>query len=210
MDLKQTYNKIAEDWYKDHKQDTWWVDGTNKFVSLLKTGSLVLDVGCGGGFKSQYLIRKGLRVIGIDFSEKMIGIAKRGVPSGTFFVMDMEDIAALQEEFDGIFMQAVLLHVPKKDIKKILNKILNKLKAGGYLYLAVKEKKSNGPEGELKIEADYGYAYERFFSYFKLDEIKEVLQKADFEIIYENVTPSGNARWIQVIGRKATRAIYLN
>ena len=41
MDLKSTYNKIAENWDKDHKKDTWWISGTDKFISLLKPGSLV-------------------------------------------------------------------------------------------------------------------------------------------------------------------------
>jgi hypothetical protein len=27
MDLKSTYNKIAEDWHKNHQQDDWWVEG---------------------------------------------------------------------------------------------------------------------------------------------------------------------------------------
>ena len=27
MNLKETYNKIAEDWFKDHKSDNWWIEG---------------------------------------------------------------------------------------------------------------------------------------------------------------------------------------
>ena len=82
--LKSTYNHIAEDWHKDHKEDTWWVEGTDKFVSFLKYNSLVLDVGCGAGVKSNYLINKGLKIVGLDFSEKMIEIAKREVPKVGF------------------------------------------------------------------------------------------------------------------------------
>ncbi len=77
MDLKDTYNKIAEDWHKDHTQDDWWVDGTLKFISLVGVGKEVLDVGCGAGTKSKFLKENGLSVTGIDFSEKMIEIAKR-------------------------------------------------------------------------------------------------------------------------------------
>ena len=35
MDLRSTYNKIAEDWFKDHHQDTWWQEGTEKFLEAL-------------------------------------------------------------------------------------------------------------------------------------------------------------------------------
>ncbi|KKS95847.1 hypothetical protein A3B05_02645 [Candidatus Giovannonibacteria bacterium RIFCSPLOWO2_01_FULL_43_160] len=202
MDLRETYNRIAEDWHKDHKQDNWWVEGTNKFVSLLKPNSLVLDAGCGAGNKSKYLIGKGLKVVGIDFSDKLIEIAKRETPSGKFFAMHINEADKLEEKFDGIFMQAVLLHIHKKDAKKTIKKLLDKLKLGGYLYIAVKEKKSGGADEEIKTENDYGYPYERFFSYFTLDEIKNLMKELELEISYENISSFGHTRWIQVIGKK--------
>ena len=202
MDLRETYNRIAEDWHKDHKQNNWWVEATNKFVSFLKPNDLVLDAGCGAGTKSKYLISKKLKVIGIDFSDKLIEIAKREAPSGNFFVMNISEADKLKEKFDGIFMQAVLLHIPKKDVAKIVNKLLGSLKSGGYLYIAVKEKKIGGADEEIKIENDYGYPYERFFSYFTLGEIKNLIKETGLEISYENVAPFEHERWIQVIGKK--------
>ncbi|MDD5489924.1 MAG: class I SAM-dependent methyltransferase [Candidatus Moranbacteria bacterium] len=156
MDLKDTYNKIAKDWHKDHSRDEWWVEGTDKFISSLKENDLVLDVGCGAGTKSKYLIGKKIRVIGIDFSEEMIKIAKKEVPAGRFEVLDLDDIESLPELFDGIFMQAVLLHVPKKEVVSKLRKAVKRLKKGGYLYIAVKEKRRDGPEEEIVSENDYG------------------------------------------------------
>jgi len=89
MNLKETYDKIAEDWHSDHKKDDWWIEETDKFISYLSKGDLVLDVGCAGGIKSKYLMQKGLNVVGIDFSEKMIEIAKREFPNGEFLVKDL-------------------------------------------------------------------------------------------------------------------------
>src|SRR3990172_5186854 len=157
MNLKETYNKIADNWSKDHKNDTWWIEGTDKFIAFLKRGDRVLDVGCGAGTKSKYLIAKGLDVTGIDFSEKMVEIASREVPRGKFLVLDMKDICALAEEYDGIFIQAVLLHIPKADVPGVLDCVNKKLKNGGYVYVAVKEKKAGGPEEEVLSEDDYGY-----------------------------------------------------
>lgn len=202
MDLKATYNRIAEDWFKDHHEDTWWIEGTDKFVSLLKPGSLVLDVGCGTGVKSQYLLDKGLKVIGIDFSEKMIEIAKREVPGATFHVADIKDLSGLQETFDGVLAQATLLHIPKAEAGDVVKGLRDKLNNGGYLYIAVKEKRENGKEEEILKEDDYGYEYERFFSYFTLPEIKKYISDAGMEVCYENVSLSGHTNWIQVICRK--------
>ncbi|TSC61703.1 MAG: methyltransferase family protein, partial [Parcubacteria group bacterium Gr01-1014_106] len=138
ISLKETYNRIGEEWHRDHQKDDWWVEGTDRFVSLLRPNALVLDVGCGGGTKSKYLMQKGLRVVGIDFSEKMVEIAQREVPTGTFHVCDLRDIGTLEHQFDGIFAQAVLLHVPKIEIPQTLTGMVGKLASGGYLYIAVK------------------------------------------------------------------------
>ncbi|OHA69226.1 MAG: hypothetical protein A3B24_00315 [Candidatus Wildermuthbacteria bacterium RIFCSPLOWO2_01_FULL_48_16] len=202
MNLRETYNRIAEEWHKDHQQEDWWVEGTDKFISFLKPGDSVLDVGCGGGTKYAYLVKKGLRVVGIDFSEKMIEIAKREVPEGTFLVLDLGDVDKLDYLFDGIFMQAALLHVPKKEVIGKLEKLTKKLKVGGYLYVGVKERKPEGVEEEIKTEDDYGYPYERFFSYFTTDEVESYLRKAGLEVVSSEIKPSGNTNWIQVIGRK--------
>ena len=83
MDLKSTYNLIAEDWDRDHLQDDWWIAGTNTFMSFLRPGVHILDAGCAGGIKAEALI-------------------------------------GIKEVFDAVFLQAVLLHFPKKDAPTII------------------------------------------------------------------------------------------
>lgn len=202
MNLKETYDKIAEDWHQDHKRDDWWIEGTDKFIFFLKKGGLVLDVGCAGGIKSKYLIEKGLNVVGIDFSGKMIEIAKREVLRGTFIVTDLADVETLDYMFDGIFMQAVLLHIPKAKAKEAIQKMMSRLKKGGYLYVAVKAQKPGRAEEEVSVEEDYGYRYERFFSFFSLEEIKNHMRESGLDIVYDTAAHSGRANWVQVIGQK--------
>jgi SAM-dependent methyltransferase len=203
MDLKSTYNKIAKDWERDHHVDTWWIEGTDKYLSFLASGASILDVGCGAGEKSKYLLNKGFKVTGVDFSEEMLAIAKEQAPSGTFMVCDITQPLDLVETFDGVFAQAVLLHIPKKNIINVIRSITASLVSGGYFYLAVKETKPNSPDEAVLKENDYGYEYERFFSYYSLDELKRYIQDCGMELVYENVTTSGRTNWIQVIARKS-------
>lgn len=202
MDLKKTYNQIAEDWFQEHKVVDWWQKGVDKFISYFRPDSYILDVGCGPGIASKYLVGKGFKVLGIDISEKMIEIARREAAEANFSVMDIKEIDRLRESFDGILAKAVFLHIPKKEITGIFRKLKSKLKAGGYFYVAVKEIKPGGPDEEIKKENDYGYRYERFFSYFTLEEIRSYFSGLEMRIVYESVTLSGNTRWIQVIAQK--------
>ncbi len=203
MDLKATYNKIAEDWFKDHHGDTWWQEGTEKFLTELPKNASILDVGCGAGVKSRYLTNKGFKVTGIDFSEKMIEIAKRESPEIPFEVVDVYEIDKYPKTFDGVFAQAVLLHIPKEKIRSVLAKLKGKIKPNGLLYIAVKGMRDDGVEEAVKKEDDYGYEYERFFSFFNLSELESYLKELGMEIIWKTSTTSSRADWLQIVGRNS-------
>ena len=201
MSLRDTYNTIAEDWNKGHQTDDWWIDGTNTFCSFLPPGGTILDVGCGAGIKSEYLSEKGFKITGIDFSEKFLEIARLKVPEIDFLVLDMKNLDTLDRTFDGVFVQAALLHIPKKEVPGVFDQFVRKLKPGGHLYVAVKELKPGGPEEEEKEKNDYGYSYKRFFSYFLSEELESYFKKSGFTVVYENREQSGKTVWIQAIGR---------
>src|SRR6185437_5012374 len=99
MDLQTTYNRIAEDWFKDHHGDSWWQKEADYLISLLPQQATILDIGCGAGDKTKYLLQKGLQVTGADFSEKMVEIARREVPRARFEVLDLYTLNTLQEQF---------------------------------------------------------------------------------------------------------------
>ncbi len=202
MNLKETYDQIAEDWARDHDKDTWGKPGAYKFLSFLSPGATVLDVGCAGGIKTNYLAEHGCVAGGIDFSDKMIEIAKRDYPHLEFSVLNLYDIDKYPKTVDGIFVQAVLLHVPKKDVLGVLEKMKDKLNPGGIIYIAVKSMREDGVQEETKTENDYGYEYSRFFSYFSIDDLQGYFKALDLEIIWESYADTNASRWLQIIGRK--------
>ncbi len=202
MNLKETYNRIAEDWHRDHQKDDWWVEGTDAFIALLGAGKSVLDVGCGAGVKSHYLASKGCQVTGIDLSESMIAIAKREVSEADFRVLDMREVGVLEDLYDGVFAQASLLHIPKAEAPDVIKALAAKLKPHGAIYIAVKEQRANNPSEEVVTENDYGYEYSRFFSYYTLEEIESYCREAGLTPV-QNALPQGAAKWVQVIARKS-------
>src|SRR5438876_89922 len=67
-------------------------------------GKTVISLGCGSGEDCKYLQSKGAeRVIGIDISKELIGIARTSYPSCEFEVMDMEQLEFPDRGFDFVY-----------------------------------------------------------------------------------------------------------
>ncbi len=206
-DLKSVYNSIADAWHEMHKDIDWWIPGVDKLLSCVPRGGTILDVGCGTGVASRYMTEKGYGVTGIDFAEEMIRRARIEAPRAEFKVMDMRDAASLGPVFDGIVAQACLLHIPKKEAARVVSALAGALKPGGYLYIAVKERKEHGPEEEIRTDEFSGKTVKRFFSFYTKQEIENLFKSVGLDVIWSEARVSGRARWVMVIGKLAKNAL---
>jgi len=200
---KQTakvYNKLGKKYLDDSNRIT--PPERLPFSELFAKGDNILDVGCGGGRDSKFFVRKGLKVTGIDVSSVLIKLAKKEVPGALFKCLDLLKINFPVNTFDGIWAQAVLFHLKRKDVPKALKKFYKVLKKGGVLHLVVKEGK-----GEAFVKDKLSYELERFYTFFQKNEIKALLKKQGFKIIFLRTSGDGkNNRkgvfWIRVWARK--------
>jgi SAM-dependent methyltransferase len=199
--LRETYDRIADDWARDHERDTWWREGTETFASLLPEGARVLDAGCGSGQKAKFFQDRGAHVLGIDFSGKLLEIARQTSPASDFRLLDLRDVHTLSEEFEGVFAQASLLHIPKAETFSVIEGMVSRLVPGGLLYIAVKAQRPGHAEEEIVTEKDYGYDSQRFFSYYTPDEMRGYVERLGLSVIHADVT-SSTTDWMQIIARK--------
>ena len=105
---------------------------------------LILDMGCGYGFVSNYLsLHSGDRMIVANDPEvPRIDIAKRTVGSRTnieFLAVDSREIT--RADFDGVCVTDVLHHVPYDQQQALVNDIYSKLKPGGVLVIRETDKR---------------------------------------------------------------------
>lgn len=83
-------------------------------AGTLKSGTRVLDVGCGNGFTCGEFIRRGCQVVGIDLSTQGIKIARDTYPEGRFEQLPADDklLENLGEDpFDLIVSTEVVEHL---------------------------------------------------------------------------------------------------
>ncbi len=171
------YNKTAEEYYKIVTKFEVLPE-LDQFLSFLNPCDSILDLGCGPGHHSDFFSSKGYEVIGIDLSPEMLEIAKKETPQVDFKVMDIQDLKFKENSFHGIWASASLLHVPKRKIKTVLSKIYKLLKKDGVFYLSLKKGR-----GSRIIKDDRYGGVNKYYVYYREDEIKRYLINAGFELI---------------------------
>jgi malonyl-CoA O-methyltransferase len=107
-----------------------WVE---QFLPPLK-GLSVLDAGCGTGhFCKLAEMRGASRIVGLDFSEAMINLAKVECPTAEFYCDSISTMAFAPGSFDVIICALVLGHV--ENIEPVLVALANCLKKNGELII---------------------------------------------------------------------------
>lgn len=146
----------------------------NKFVR----GSLICDAGCGpSAHIGKYLFDKGMKVIGVDISDRCIEMAKEINPDMQFKREDIANLSFDGDFFDGVISYYSIIHTLKKSIGKIFDEFHRVLKPDGYLLVAVKAGSDEGFLNEL-----LGIKTEIYFSLFSEQEIESYFKKAGFVV----------------------------
>lgn len=109
-------------------------------VTPLK-GKSVLDIGCNEGFFCVEAVKQGAsRVVGIDFSEKFINLAKQRCPEAEFHKATWWELP--DERFDVIFFLSAIHYEPRQ--QELLTKLLNHLTPDCVLILECGVSPKNG------------------------------------------------------------------
>lgn len=130
-ETKNFYNEIAKQSFKEWSDNPILLPTLSKFIQKLPKDPLVLDLGCGTGVETKRLIDLGARVIGIDFSEKSLEIAREHVPKAKFLNINILNLNFDADFFDGVVEAGVLFHFNAEEQNQILKHISLILKPKG-------------------------------------------------------------------------------
>ncbi len=109
--VKAAYKAIAADFDQTRKRP--WGEFED-FLSHVKSGDHVLDLGCGNGRLFDFFHEKGLKInyLGVDHNPDFLKLAKKNVPEATFQEGDLENPGLKDSSFDVIFSVAAFHHLP--------------------------------------------------------------------------------------------------
>ena len=182
-DIIRAYDNDAQRRAKAKKQE-WKKRERRVFLSYLQNEKkrTLLEIGAGTGNDSLYFKKHGLHVTTTDISPTHIQhCKKKGLRA---IVLDVYDLHTLRKKYDAIYSLSCLLHVPKRDFRRILSKIKRSLKSGGLFYI--------GTYGGVDVEGVYKKDHcrpKRFFSLYYTEDMLSIVQKYFKLEYFKSLTP---------------------
>jgi SAM-dependent methyltransferase len=164
------------------------------FLAALPEHAHILELGCGGGQDCAYMLSRGFDVRPTDGSAELAQQAEKLIGKPVK-VMRFEELAA-REEFDGVWAEASLLHVPRADLPAILCLIRDALKESGVFHASFKAGTAEGHDG-----------FGRYYNYPSREWLQELLVAGGWRDITINEADGGGydnkpTRWLYLSARK--------
>jgi len=118
----------------------------------------ILDIGCGTGWTSRFLAKRGYDVIGIDISPDMIKYAnikkdEEKIENLNFFIKDYENIS-FNNEFDCVIFFDSLHHSDNE--KKAIENAYNALRPGGVCLISEPGRGHKNTKTAIDVMEKYG------------------------------------------------------
>ena len=173
VQLSEEDNEYPFAGYKD-------VLGTIYNIVHRKEKAKILDIGFGTGVLTKKLYDDGYEIYGIDFSQRMIEIAKGKMPLAKLFQYDFfkglpKELENIQ--FDYIISTYAMHHLEDEDKIKLINKLEEYISRDGRIIIG--DVAFQTRELLEQCKAKYENYWDDEEIYFVFDELKEFFPKED-------------------------------
>src|SRR4051794_36488810 len=136
MNIRQAYNSWAEQYdTNNNKTRDLEAKALRKTLADIEFNSC-LEIGCGTGKNTEWLVTKSKEVTAVDLSEEMLAKAKEKISAGkvSFLQADITKTWTFAgKSFDLVTFSLVLEHI--EDLESIFKEVANAIVDGGYVYI---------------------------------------------------------------------------
>ncbi|MFD1316464.1 class I SAM-dependent DNA methyltransferase [Namhaeicola litoreus] len=207
MSIEKAYN-IWADQYDTNLNKTRDLDKIATIETLNKLKfSKVIELGCGTGKNTIYLLKKADKVIGLDFSQEMLNKAKEKIQDKRvqFNRADFTTKWNIENNYaDLITCNLVLEHV--KNLDFVFDQANQKLKCDGYFFISELHPFKQYSGSKAKFETENGIQELETYVHH-ISEYLNAAKKNGFELVeikewFDEVNKAGIPRLIGILWRK--------
>ena len=171
-----------------------FLETQNRFLTKLKIGSSILDFGCGSGRDTKYFQDQRFHVEATDGSKELCKLATEytGIKVRQLLFNELDE----KNKYDGIWACSSILHLSKAELKPVLIRMKDALKADGIIYASFKYGTFEGERNG------------RYFTDMTEESFADLISgidglKIEEQWISSDVRPGrGEEKWLNLILRK--------
>lgn len=162
---------------------------------------LVAEIGPGAGKMLRYFESHDCRTVGIELSEEMTKIAQKVSPESMIINDDVFNVNFIEEQFDLVYMGAIIHLFSKDDALELLLKVKRWIKKDGFMFINTTCCKKS--EEGIFTKIDYSGEIKRFRRDWIEEEFFTFVNEAGFDIVdvmYTNEVDR-DKKWVAYICR---------
>jgi len=145
----------------------------------------VLDIGIGSGALTYEIYKKGVQIHGLDFSPKMIELAKAKMPNGEFFLFDFQHGLPSEvgcHKYDYIVSSYAIHHIEDPVKINFIVQMKGNLKDSGVIVIADVSFRTQEDHDQCKIVSGDHWDHDEY--YMVADSIVPQLEAQGLEVEY--------------------------
>src|SRR3989442_9424392 len=139
--LVESYDRIAEryaeEFFDELDRKPFDRDLLDRYADTVRGRGQVCDLGCGPGHVARYLHARGVDVLGLDISPRMVEVARRLNPGIPFDQGDMQRLHLPDSSLAGAVAFYSMIHLARSVVPRSLDEVMRVLRPGGVALIAV-------------------------------------------------------------------------
>jgi SAM-dependent methyltransferase len=150
----------------------------NRFAEEVRGRGPVADLGCGPGHVAGYLRERGATIFGIDFSPRMVDVARGLQPDIEFRVEDMRRMSAPDASLAGAVLFYSIVHLDSTELRPFFQEVRRVLMPGGLALVSF-----HVGEGVLHRDELFGAEVCLDFRFHDPGSVTQALRSADLAVV---------------------------
>ena len=201
--VKAGYNSIAANYLATRSANSEDVRLLDELIQRLPRGARVLDAGCGAGVPVTRILSQYFQVVGADFADAQIQLARKLVPKAQFICEDITKLNFPEATFDAICSYYAIIHIPRKEHKRLLSHFYWLLKPSGLALLCL-----GAEDLENDIVEDYLGA-RMYWNHYDAKTNLRLLNTCGFELLWSKIvadaTSPGSGHLFVLVRKKQAK-----